>query len=116
MINRKVGIVAAISAFAMLSACSTSASAAEIIKLHKDKTNTYFVQPMSSDLVTSSGSIRVLESPVVIDSDTRVIREVTSPVVIHRSTTGNVVIEDQLVKEKHLFSINLKPLFHFYIK
>jgi hypothetical protein len=109
--------VAAISALAMLSASSTSAMAAEIIKLHKDKTNTYFVQPMSTDLVTSSGSIRVLESPVVItDSDTRVIREVTSPVVIHRSTTGNVVIEDQLVKEKHLFSINLKPLFHFYIK
>lgn len=111
--NRKVNIAAAILALATLTSNATSAKAVEIIKRNTDKTNTYIVQPLPSTVV---GTTRVIESPAVITSDGLVTREISSPAVIYKSTGTNVVVEDQLVKEKHLFKLGLGPLFQFHIK
>lgn len=110
--NRKVNIAAAIIALATLTSNATSAKAVEIIKRNTDKTNTYIVQPLSSTVLGTT----VIESPAVITNDGLVTREISSPAVIYRSTGTNVVVEDQLVKEKHLFGISLGPLFQFHIK
>src|SRR5271156_5053840 len=46
-------------------------------------------------------------------SQTVIDKTVSTPVVIERATASPMVIEDRIVKQKHLFGIGIWPLFDF---
>jgi hypothetical protein len=79
-----------------------------------DNTNSYF----NTNTNASSCSTAATQSSTLIEgtnSSTAVIEKtVSTPVLIEKSSSP-VVIEDRIVKQKHLFGIGIWPLFDFEI-
>jgi hypothetical protein len=85
-----------------------------------DTTNEYFdtSKAAGSCEATLEGSQSV-DRTVVIEktssSPVLIERTVSTPVVIERALAGKVVVEDRIVKQKHMFSFGIWPLFDFEI-
>jgi hypothetical protein len=50
------------------------------------------------------------------NSQTQIEKIVSSPVLIQRAEASPILIEDRIVKQKHLFALGIWPLFDFEVK
>lgn len=78
----------------------------------KGDTNEYFVNSTAG----TASTVTVERSQTLGSSGSVMIEKtLSSPAVIEGSDRAPVIIEDRIIKQKHLFSIGIWPLFDFEI-
>ncbi len=74
----------------------------------KDYTNEYFAGRTAPARTVIVKSAQVGSSGTVMVEKT-----ISSPVMLQGAVTAPIVIEDRIVKKKHLFAVGIWPLFNF---
>lgn len=84
-----------------------------------DKTNSYsdINTPASSRTIMLEGTRASKSTTLLEGSNLTVIdKTVSTPVVIERASASPMVVEDRIIKQKHLLGLGIWPLFDFEVK